>query len=69
MSHNPNAFKQFTSELAYPNPCSDVLHYNGTIVLRDVTGRIVAQGENEIDTHQLADGMYFLGTQRIIIKH
>ena len=67
--HNPNSFEQFDSELAYPNPCSDVLHYNGTIQLKDVTGRIVAQGENEIDTHQLADGMYFLGTQKIIIKH
>ena len=69
MSNNPNSFEQYETELAYPNPCSDVLRYNGKIVLRDLSGRIVAEGENEIDVHQLADGIYLMGKQKIIIKH
>ena len=65
----PLSFEQYETELAYPNPANDVIRFNGKIVLRDLSGRIVAEGENEIDVHQLADGIYLMGKQKIIIKH
>jgi len=69
MSHNPNAFEQFTSEVAYPNPANDVIKFNGRIVVQDLFGRIITQGENEIDVHQLADGLYIVNGKKHLIQH
>lgn len=65
----PQAFEQFSNELAYPNPANDVVYLKGSIVIRDLTGRIVATGTDVLDVSQLADGLYFINGQKLTIKH
>jgi hypothetical protein len=69
MSYNPNSFEQFSTELAYPNPASDVIKFNGRIVVQDLSGRIITQGENEVDVTHLANGLYIVNNKKHIIKH
>ena len=65
----PLTFEQFETELAYPNPASDVIRFNGRIVVQDLSGRVLLQGDNEVDVHQLADGLYIVNGKKHIIKH
>jgi hypothetical protein len=69
MSYNPNSFKQFSTELAYPNPANDIIKFNGRIVVQDLFGRIVTQGENEVDVTHLANGLYIVNGRKHIVKH
>ena len=64
-------FEQFgnSEQLAYPNPASDVVKFNGKIVVQDLFGRIVATGENEVDVQHLANGLYIVNGKKHIIKH
>lgn len=62
-------FEEFNTELAYPNPASDQVHLAGEIVLRDLQGRVVATGMDVLDVSSIADGMYFINNQKLIIKH
>lgn len=66
---NPNSFDEFTTSVPYPNPANDILHYNGKIVLKDLFGRVVAEGENEIDVQHLSNGIYLLDGNKIVINH
>jgi len=69
MSYNPNSFEQFGNELAYPNPANDVIRFNGRIVVQDLFGRIITQGENEVDVTHLVEGLYIVNGRKHIIKH
>jgi len=69
MSYNPNSFEQFDTELAYPNPANDIIKFNGRIVVQDLSGRIVAKGENEVDVTHLVDGLYIVNGRKHIVKH
>ncbi len=65
------SFQQFgnSEQLAHPNPASDVIRFNGRIVVQDLYGRVLLQGDNEIDVHHLADGLYIVNGKKHIIKH
>lgn len=65
----PNTFEQFSSELAYPNPANDVVYLPGEIVLRDLTGRVIATGTDALDVSQLASGLYLINGQKLQVKH
>lgn len=65
----PNIFEQLSTELAYPNPANDQVNLKGEIVLRDLTGRVIATGNDILDVSQIADGLYFVNEQKLIIKH
>jgi len=54
---------------AYPNPANDVVYLPGEIVLRDLTGRVIATGTDILDVSQYADGLYFINGKKHIIKH
>jgi hypothetical protein len=67
----PLSFEQFgnSEQLAYPNPASDVIKFKGRIVVQDLYGRVLLQGDNEIDVHQLADGLYIVNGKKHIVRH
>ena len=65
----PNNFDQFNNELAYPNPANEQVNLQGEIVLRDLLGRIIATGTDMLDLSQIAEGLYFVNGQKLIIKH
>ncbi|RMG79686.1 MAG: T9SS C-terminal target domain-containing protein [Bacteroidetes bacterium] len=61
----------------YPNPAADYLfietHQNETVYLFDVSGRLVIsqpvfEGKNQLDVHQLKNGVYFLKINEETIK-
>ena len=61
--------EQLSTELAYPNPASEQVNFKGEIVIRDLTGRIVATGTDVLDVSQLADGLYLINGQKLQVKH
>lgn len=65
----PSTFEQFDSNNPYPNPANDMVYLPGEIVLRDLTGRIIATGTDVLDISQLADGLYFINGQKLQVKH
>jgi hypothetical protein len=65
----PLSFEQYETELAYPNPANDVIKFNGRIVVQDLFGRIITQGENELDVTHLSEGLYIVNGEKHLIKH
>ncbi|MCP4521509.1 MAG: T9SS type A sorting domain-containing protein [Cytophagales bacterium] len=54
---------QSATIVAYPNPVSDVLHFEGEGKLFTAQGALVGEGEDAIDVSSLTNGLYFLQTQ------
>lgn len=65
----PLTMDEFNTELAYPNPASDQVNLKGNIIIRDLTGRVVATGTDILDVSQLADGLYLINGQKLQVKH